>query len=150
MSSKKYYAVGLNREHRNPAWTTNPDCHFDPSRVPGEDGEDGDMGEWVVAAPMKTKMEAMVMAAMGQRSLRGSQDFFVMEHTDGVPTGYFALPRICRDDELDDAVLSAIQHMPQDLLDRVAAANGTTKQQLAEQNPTIPTVVVIRPRGTLQ
>lgn len=113
---KRYYAVGINRMKRPAHATVNPDCGFDPRKAPAEGQVSQDYGEWVVSQGFEAEFEAKIMAALGQRALKGSQDFFVMEHTDGVPTGYYALPRICTDDQLDNAIVAAIQNMPDDIM----------------------------------
>lgn len=146
MSKQLFYAVGINRAKRDPNATTNPDCGFDPTRVPAEGAEAIDAGEWVVSSSFTSMLDAKIMTALGQRALKGSQDFFVMEHTDGVPTGYYALPRICTDDELDDAILSAIRDMPERVIKR--ALDLKQRDQDAARTPPSPAAFFLRSRGT--
>lgn len=145
MSTQRYFAVGINRAKRDPNATTNPDCGFDPSIVPADGAESIDAGEWVVSRSFKTGLDAKIMAALGQRALKGSQDFFVMEHTDGVPTGYYALPRTCTDDQLDDAAVAAIQDMP-DRIVKKAMAIRDSEHRASQAHPSVPVQVVFVPR----
>lgn len=152
MSKQLFYAVGINREKLPEGMTTNPDCHFDPTKVAANHDQSFDAGDWAVSPGFATITQAKIMASLGQRALFGSQDFFVMEHTDGVPTGYYALPRICTDDELDEAVCKAIMEMPDriirralsDKAERAEAEDAKAKQyHVTQHRSEVPPVQVV-------
>lgn len=147
MSKQRFYAVGINRDKLPANLTENPDCHFDPTRV-GKDDQSFDAGGWAVSAGFSTMLQAKIMATLGQRALHGAQDFFVMEHTDGVPSGYYALPRICTDDELEEATMAAIREMPEDVMRRAFRNMAETRDDEEHrgsraQSPTPPPVQVV-------